>query len=387
MMKPALSIQQKQLAKHCYWDVDAQVLWVDGRQWMPKMGVLGIPGWDNMMVGSEPVPAYPDDLSVLSWPDYGQLGVWRKQIPNWVKDSCALFPTHQLALLHYVGRYPQLLELLDHSPMLAWRLVASGLPEAEIVALLNDKRTQMVAEIGWPGKQETVQFLRKLRLRYVTEEISDFVEVCVMDEDRLEGLQTLPRVNSMALSLAARFPQLIGSRLHRSLAQLPCRPMQCQSLIAQLEDVYRAAEWLHVSASELDAIGACRYLVDVEKIYQAWWFSESASHTLPPEDLCSHPVRLTQKAEWEALSHLQKHYWLTDWSDYEAGKAALWVWQLHGELVGILLHLSETVPKGGAPGEMPKLARVRQGENQLPTSEQLSAIHLWLAGRYETPEN
>ncbi len=252
-MKPALSIQQKQLAKHCYWDIDAQVLWVDGRQWMPKMGVLGIPGWDNMMVGSEPVPAYPDDLAVLSWPDYGQLGAWRKQIPNWVKDSCALFPTHQLALLHYVGRYPQLLELLDHSPMLAWRLVASGLPEAEIVALLNDKRTQMVAEIGWPGKQETVQFLRKLRLRYVTEEISDFVEVCVMDEDRLEGLQTLPRVNSMALSLAARFPQLIGSRLHRSLAQLPCRPMQCQSLIAQLEDVYRAAEWLHVPASELDA--------------------------------------------------------------------------------------------------------------------------------------
>ncbi len=157
-MKPALSIQQKQLAKHCYWDIDAQVLWVDGRQWMPKMGVLGIPGWDNMMVGSELVPDYPDDLAVLSWPDYGQLGAWRKQIPNWVKDSCALFPTHQLALLHYVGRYPQLLELLDHSPMLAWRLVASGLPEAEIVALLNDKRTQMVAEIGWPGKQEPCSF-------------------------------------------------------------------------------------------------------------------------------------------------------------------------------------------------------------------------------------
>ncbi|MGC9385637.1 MAG: hypothetical protein ACP5D0_01715 [Hydrogenovibrio sp.] len=382
MMKPALSIQQKQLAKHCYWDVDAQVLWVDGRQWKPKMGVLSLPGWDNMMVGSEPIPAYPDDLAVLSWPDYGQLGAWRKQIPSWVKDSCALFPTHQLTLLHYVGRYPQLLELLDHSPMLAWRLVASGLPEAEIVALLSDKRTQMVAEIGWPGKPETVQFLRKLRLRYVTEEISDFVEVCVMDEDRLEGLQTLPRVNSMALSLAARFPQLIGSRLHQSLARLPCRPMQCQSLVAQLEDVYRAAKTLQLADSELEAIGACRYLVEVATIYQAWWFSECTSTTLPVDEMSRHPLRLTQKAEWEALSHLQKHYWLTDWSDYEAGKAALWAWRLQGEWVGILLHLSEAESKG----EAPKLARVRQLENQLPTSEQLSAIHLWLAGRFEAPQ-
>lgn len=374
-MKPVLSAQERQLAKHCFWDAEAQTLWVDCRRWMPEYGVFSIPGWDAMMMGSDAIPNYPQNLSVLEWSNYSQLSYWKKQIPAWVLESCALFPTHQLRLLHYVGRYPQLLELLDHSPMLAWRLVASHLTESDIVGLLQDKRTQVVERLGWPGKKETVQFLRKLRLRYVTSEISEFVETCILDEDRLSALQTLPRVNSMALSLAARFPQLIGSRLHQTLAQLPCRPMQCQSMIAQLEDTFRVASFLQLSNLEIAKIGQCRYLVDVEKIYQAWWMAElDESDVLPAH---SQPVQLTQYSSWQMLSQLQKHCWLTDWSDFQAGKVSLWVADIESVPVGIL----REEPSNLRLGEAVKILRVRQLDNQLPTSQQLSFWHLWHAGK------
>jgi len=374
-MKPVLSAQERQLAKHCFWDAEAQTLWVDCRRWMPEYGVFSIPGWDAMMMGSDPIPDYPQNLSVLEWSNYSQLSYWKKQIPAWVLESCALFPTHQLRLLHYVGRYPQLLELLDHSPMLAWRLVASNLTEADIVGLLQDKRTQVVERLGWPGKKETVQFLRKLRLRYVTSEISEFVETCILDEDRLSALQTLPRVNSMALSLAARFPQLIGSRLHQTLAQLPCRPMQCQSMIAQLEDTFRVASFLQLSNLEVAKLGQCRYLVDVEKIYQAWWMAElDKSEVLPAH---SQPVQLTQYPSWQVLSQLQKHCWLTDWPDFQAGKVSLWVADIESVPVAIL----REEPSSLRLGEAAKILRVRQLDNQLPTSQQLSFWHLWHAGK------
>lgn len=366
-MKHVLSPQERQLAKHCYWDPEAQELWVDCRKWMPKYHVFSIPGWDQMMMQSVAIQAYPKELNILAWPDFSQVAYWKKQIPAWVLESCALFPTYQLRLLHFVGRYPQMLELLDHSPILAWRLVALNLDEADLVALLHDKRTKMVEQLGWPGKQQTVLFLRKLRLRLVTEDIVDSVEVCILDEDRLEGLQSLPRVNSMALSLAARFPNLIGSRLHQNLAKLPCRPMQCKSMVAQLEDVYRVADVLKVDQAALDAVSDARYLVDVEKIYQAWCFFEGFSIDLR---LDSKPKILTEQSEWQALSRLQHHYWLTDWkkqSDEFFLCAFLW----EGEPIAALIIQTDMEYK---------IIRARRSENRLLSSEQLSQLHLWLVG-------
>lgn len=364
-----------------------------------------------MMMQAGDIPDYPKDLNLLAWPNTSQVAYWKKQIPAWVLESCALFPTHQLRLLHFVGRYPQMLELLDHSPILAWRLVAQKMAESDLVALLSDKRTKLVEELGWPGKQETVQFLRNLRLRLVTQDVVDSVETCLLDETRLKNLQALPRINSMALSLAARFPDLIGSRLHRSLAQLPCRPMQCQAMIAQLEDVYRAADYLNLPESERARIGQARYLVDVEKIYQAWCFSGPENAVL---SLSDKPLRLTSLAQWTALSQMQQHCWLTDWpgddSEHE-GSVNKRLDDVSLDNVSLdsvnvedkTLSEVERAPESSLnrpvflvafvceqttvaaliesdPQEF-KILRARQGENQLPTSEQLSRIHLWLAGQ------
>ena len=257
---------QQQLAKHCYWDEFEQVLYIDARKLFPKEGVVTILGWDNMMMNALPVPVYPAYFKIMSWSKHPQYADWRKQIPQWVQESCALFPTHQMTLLHYAGKYPQVLELLDHAPMLAWRLVKSSLQEPEIVALLSGKRTDIAKTVGWPGKAETVKFLTNLRLRLVNKEIAEQIETCLLDDQRLTALQNLPRINSMALSLAARFPELIGSKLHHALAQLPCRPMQCQSMIALLEDAYRVAECLGLGEQTVCAEGQqgamSQYLVD-----------------------------------------------------------------------------------------------------------------------------
>ncbi len=392
-MKTALSLNpseiqqkqlQKQLSKSCFWDEVEQTLWIDCRKVLPEFGVLNVPSWDALTMSSAEIPAYPSDLRILDWSNYSQISYWRKQIPQWVQDSCALFPTHQLSLLHYAGKYPQVLELLDHSPMLAWRLITSGLDEADIVALLSGKRQVMAGKVGWPEKVETVKFLRNLRLRLVNDEIAEQIEVCLMDEQRLTALQALPRINSMALSLAARFPELIGCKLHHALAQLPCRPMQCQSMVALLEDAYRLAEALNLPQAEIDKIGNCRYLVEVTKIYQAWLKGgcdtfveemmavDSVNRSNLEERLSTEPKVITSWQDWVEVSRLQQHAW---WLDYSTNGHALVVWQDEKGVWSALIgkRSDELIT------DLQTIVRVRGEENCLPGAKQLSDLHLWQA--------
>ena len=349
-------------AKHSYWDGAENVLWIDFRQVLPKVGVVSIPSWDSMMLSNDPIPVYPELLKPLAWPNSNALIDWKKQIPAWVQESCLLFQTHQLRLLHFCGRYPQMLELLDHSPVLAWRLVASAQTEAELVAILADKRTAQASLVGWPGKAETVKFLRSLRLKMVNPQIAEQVDICLLDDKRLNALQDFPRINSMALSLAARFPEMIGCRLHRALAAMPCRPMQCQSMIAQLEDVYALAAFLELPEVEVAKIANARYLVEVDKINQAWL---KLALKLPENDvlqLSEQPQLLVNESEWHALSALQQHAWLVDFG--RAG-VELYGFELAGEAIGFLW---DTVAQ--------QVIRVRRTENRLPTAEQLSHVYL-----------
>ena len=357
----------KRLMQNCFWDEEEQQLWVDCRKVLPEHGVMAIPSWDRMMLSSDPIPDYPKDFALLSPSAHPQLSYWQKQIPSWVRESCALFPTHQLKLLHYVGRYPQLLELLDHSPVLAWRLMTSHLSEEDVVSMLNDKRTQLVEQLGWPGKVETFRFLKKLRLRQVNQQIAEQVDVCLLDEKRLNALQALPRVNSMALSLAARFPEMIGCRLHLALASMPCRPMQCQSMIALLEDAYRLAEHLALPIAEINKIAHTRYLVEVEKLYNGWLQSVVKGAESELELVLNDvPRKLTSYEACLALSALQWHAWFTDWQGVEKSLNGLYVMQLNEAVVAFLFDETRQ-----------EVLRVRQMQNQLPTSEQLSRIHLW----------
>ncbi|NPA72198.1 MAG: hypothetical protein GXO35_05140 [Gammaproteobacteria bacterium] len=407
-----IDAQQKQLAQHCFWDASEQTLWIDCRKVLPKLGVISVPSWDALTMSSLPIPDYPSQLKVLEWSNYSDLSYWRKQIPQWVQDSCALFPTHQLRLLHYSGKYPQVLELLDHAPMLAWRLINRDLQEPEIVALLSGKRQQIVSQVGWPGKEETVKFLRNLRLRFVNDEISEQVEICLLDDKRLTALQALPRINSMALSLAARFPELIGSRLHHALAKLPCRPMQCKAMLAQLEDTYRLADVLNLPQSELDKVGESRYLVEVSEHYQTWLNlskqlfvqqhqsvrKDNQADTLPCEEitekeqvarleqrLSSEIVSLIDWKDWLALSVKQHHNW---WLDYPSEAEAirvdklanstkqLLVWKDEKGVWGALIQVASNPDRSS---QSIQLLRVRGEDNCLPEAKQLSDLHFWIA--------
>lgn len=376
---------QQQLVRHCYWDDIEQLLYIDARRIFPKIGVVNVIGWDAMMLNNEPIPSYPSFFKPIAWAKQGAFVDWLKQIPKWVQDSCRLFPSHQLTLLHYAGKYPQILELLDHAPMLAWQLIKSDLQEAEIVALLAGKRTQIAASVGWPGKAETIKFLTNLRLRWVSPEIAEQVEACLFDEQRLQALQDLPRVNSMALSLAARFPHLIGSRLHKTLAQLPCRPMQCQSMVAMLEDAYQLADFLGLESDEQDKIGECRYLVEVEKLYQQWilvLLNQAGNGHVDScldfsidelqNQLTSAPQVLHQKQQWLALTELQQHGWLMYWQKAPVESKAtlqLLAWQDEKGVWGALLD-TKVLPVEQA------VIKVRGLNNVLPSAQQLTQLHL-----------
>lgn len=386
---------QQLLAKHCYWDEESQTLWVDARKIFPSLGVVELMGWDRMMFDPNPIPHYPNDWAVLQWSNYSQFSYWRKQVPLWVLESCALFPTHQLRLLHFCGKYPQLLELLDHAPLLAWRLVSVELEEPEIVALLAGTRVDIVTQVGWPGRASTVKFLRNLRLRWVNEEISEQIETCLLDDNRMQALQDLPRINSMALSLAARFPHLIGSALHRSLAQLPCRPMQCKSMVALLEDIYRLGRAQLLPQTEIDRIGECRYLSEVTEIYQAWLSAaveevlQSKKPMLVKITALDNLTNLTDKLaklsdrfyvlttfeDWIELSLLQQHAWFISFPESEQAcqysKVKLIAWQVDGAVWAAMLALS-------ADNHW-EIVRVRGQENSMADAKVWSTLLLWQA--------
>ncbi len=387
MPPTAQALKQNQLAQHCFWDACDQVLWIDCRSVFPDLGVFSVLSWDAFMMDSSNIPQYPSQLKVLDWPQFSSLADWRKLIPKWVQDSCALFSTHQLTLLHYAGKYPQVLELLDHAPMLAWRLVSSTLEEAEIVALLVGKWQNMVAQIGWPNKKETVKFLRNLRLRMVDEHVLKMVDVCLMDHQRLTALQGLPRINSMALSLAALFPDLIGSRLHHALAQLPCRPMQCQSMVALFQDIYALAEWLGFSEKERDKIGQCRYLIEVNEWYQKWlkhaieryaqqhhlmFIGSAFEHAQNAfiKRLSNVPVLLTEKQDRLFLSQYQQHAW---WLEESLSKPGLWAWSDDDGVWGALMDLDRLNYEQRFHSNV---VRIRGGKNSLPGAKQLAMVSL-----------
>jgi len=233
----------------------------------------------------------------------------------------------------------------------------------------------LVAQVGWPDKAEAVTFLRNLRLRRVNEKIAEQVEVCLMDEQRLTALQSLPRINSMALSLASLFPELIGSRLHHALAQLPCRPMQCQSMVALLQDAYALAEWLSLPESEVTKIGLCRYLVEVTTLYQGWLkkgIKLIGGSAFEGFKLSETPVRLSAE-NWVCLSQLQQHAW---WIDGKNPTLQLFAWQNSEGIWGVLIDQSLGL---NSSHENPVIVRVRGEKNALPSAKELSELHLWLA--------
>lgn len=372
-----LDIRQKHLAKNCFWEEFDQLLVIDARQVFPKLGVFAVPSWDKMMLDGESIGDYPSFLKPFDWPKHSALQAWLKQIPQWVQDSCKLFPHSQLKLLHYCAKYPQIFELLDHSPMLAWRLVTSKLQEPEIVALLSGNRQNLVAQLGWPGKAETVKLLRNLRLRFVNQQIAEQIEACILDPKRLDGLQQLPRINSMALSLAAGFPQLIGSRLHQSLAQLPCRPMQCQAMTALLADTLQLSE-LTKNSNLVEQLKNCRYLSEVEEHYQATLklslpaeFETSLEFigvTAKPIEDSEHILALSQAVQhpWHLIvENLLEQQDIVAWQELdEHGEKTVW---------SALIKWPELKQNAQA-----QVLKIRGSGNQLAQAKQLSDLHMWL---------
>ncbi len=255
------------LARHALWDEAQSTLWIDLTPFNAALQPVELPGWERMLIWRGDPPPLPT-WAPLEWPHTPAVNSWRKQIPTWVIETLERLPTKgQLRLLYLSARYPQMLELLDKMPVLAWRLANAQLDEHQLQRLFPQPRTEMSALVGWPEDRHAVRFLQKLRLRRMDEQMLEQVETCLADPDIYLPASGLPRINSMALTLAAHFPQLIGSPLHQSLARQPCRPQQCKQMKALLSDAMALAQWL---GKPIEAIQTCRFLVDVEALYEKW---------------------------------------------------------------------------------------------------------------------
>ena len=261
--RPAL---QRLLARHALWDAEGQQLIVELSPFHPQLGFVPIPSWEQMLtLSAKPqLPNWP----LLHWPELPAVAAWRACIPDWVAETLRRLPQrYQLQLLWLCARHPQMLEMLDKTPIMAWRIAAHHVPENELKQYFPEPRAKLAARLGWPERHETIRFLNRLRLRKMDEPILQQVERCLRQPEVLTRACQLPRINSMALTLSAHFPQLIDTPLHHSLARQPCQPQQCRVLHACLDDALKLADWLD---QPFEAIAKCRFMVEIEDLYQKW---------------------------------------------------------------------------------------------------------------------
>lgn len=363
------------LSRHSLWDEETATLWVDLTPFDATLQPVAIPGWERMLTWQDAAPELPA-WSVLDWPTTPAVHAWRRQIPAWVRDTLQRLPNKgQLRLLFLCARYPQMLELLDKMPVLAWRLANAELDEHQLQQFFPRPRTDMNALVGWPQDRQAIRFLHKLRLRSMDEQMLQQVDTCLTDPTIYQRASDLPRINSMALTLAAHFPQLIGTPLHQSLARQPCRPQQCQQMKALLQDTIELANWLGES---LDPIKSSRFLVEVEEIYARWLQkglkrlktrAEQSGQKMPVKKVGDPP---SLPKDWQVINSLDAltalceqtgHAWFTTecgWIVYLGNCPEPWAAQIDF-----------------IDGHW-QLCRGRQAGNQILSSEHMAQINLLL---------
>ncbi len=363
--RPAL---QRLLVRYALWDEVGQQLIVELTPFHPKLGLVAIPSWEQMLTLSEKpmLPNWP----LLHWPEQPAVVAWRKAIPTWVVDTLRRLPQrHQLLLLWLCARYPQMLEMLDKTPVMAWRIAAKGVPENELKRYFPEPRAKLAARLGWPERRETIRFLNRLRLRKMDEPMLQQVDACLSQPEVLSRACHLPRINSMALTLSAHFPQLIDTPLHHSLARQPCQPQQCQALHACLADALKLATWLD---KPLDPIAQCRFMVEIEDLYQKW-LEEALQRPSKPlfaprkknawQKIGGTPVDWrpidTEAALYQACQDTG-HAWFIEW----------------GEGYALFHHSEHNLVCALHPHHAPI---ARTGRNQLPTHEQQAQVSLLAA--------
>lgn len=363
--RPAL---QRLLARHALWDEDGQQLIVELTSFHPKLGFIAIPNWEQMLtLGTKPqLPNWP----LLHWPELPAIVAWRACIPDWVVETLRRLPQrYQLELLWLCARYPQMLEMLDKTPVMAWRIAAKKVPENELKQYFPEPRAKLAARLGWPEQHDTIRFLNRLRLRKMDEPMLQQVDACLSQPDVLRRACHLPRINSMALTLSAHFPQLIDTPLHHSLSRQPCQPQQCRALHACLDDALKLAAWLD---KPLEAIANCRFMVEIEDLYQKWLIQalEQPSETLFPRGEKTAPQKFRgippawQTVETEKtlvdICHQTGHAWFIE-------QAQGWR----------LFHHAEQRLVCALHPQHPPIARTPH--NQLPDSEQSALVSLLAA--------
>lgn len=251
------------------------MLIIDLSRFHPGLQPVALPNWDQMLtLKHKPIhwPAWP----ILHWPAYPATVHWKQHIPGWVQETILRFPKrNHLPVLHLCAKYPQMLELLEKMPLLVWKIADKHLDEHTLKSLFQQPRIYLTEAVNWGNQKETVRFLQKLRLRSMDTPIIQHVEQCLSQPQLLKQACHLPRINSMALTIAAQFPQFIDTPLHHSLARQPCRPEQCKQLHATLSDTLALAQWLN---KPLSIIKKFRFEIEIEEIYKEW-LSESLKKT------------------------------------------------------------------------------------------------------------
>ncbi len=357
--RPAL---QRLLAQHAFWDEDAQRLILDLTPFHPGLMPVSLPGWDQLIGWQGTAPELPD-WPLLHWPARPAVQRWRRHIPKWVADTLLRLPhSHQLRLLYLCARYPQMLELLEKMPVLAWRIAANGMDELTLQTLFPKPRTLMSASVGWPAERTALRFLQRLRLRRMDEEMIAQVETCLKEQNILHRAAELPRINSMALTLAAHFPELVATPLHHSLARQPCRPEQCRQMHALIDDALKLAEWL---GKDFKAIQNAHFLVEIEDLY-AKWLTEAMENGINWMRGKTDPAKIGEApSDWLLLSdkELDEAVTLTRHAffiEHAAGAQLL----RHTSYPLVVAHLPDST------------LVARTCNNKLPTPEQQAAVAL-----------
>jgi hypothetical protein len=210
-----------------------------------------------------------DGFDMLLKFDHPHVHIWLNAIPAPVLTTIKFFPGYRFTLLRLAAHFPEAQQLLLSDPVLLWLIARhyrqSHLDQSDLLSLWRCKRTDILHQLGFPGRKSEVKLLSKLALDCFHD--SAYQLICqVLQSDQLNELNRYNGLSENQLRLLLACPELIGAQFTFNAAAL-YNIQSITTLSDTLKDCLRIAEQLNQKSQRLAQLRTLQRIERIEAIH------------------------------------------------------------------------------------------------------------------------
>ena len=172
-----------------YWDSQNDLLVLDWSELLGYSNILYVHGWKSGLLVQQTICGEdePADLTVLGddllHSEIPYIRQWYSTVPPVVRAGLECLPSYRSALLSLAARHRSVCDLLINNPLLLWVTYYHAAPtesgEHELLAILDNKQTQILQMLGYDASKQQIKILRKTAMaKFASGDIVKLLEIC-----------------------------------------------------------------------------------------------------------------------------------------------------------------------------------------------------------------